>query len=83
MACGVPVIATRVGGIPELIKDGKTGLLVPPGDPKALADAIIYLLDNEKERRKLGKNGRELVEKNHSIDKMAKKYLDIYKEVQK
>lgn len=83
MACGVPVIATRVGGIPELIKDGKTGLLVPPGDPKALAEAIVYLLDNEKERRRLGKNGRKLVEKNHSIDKMVKKYLDIYKEVQK
>ncbi len=45
LALGVPVVATRVGGIPELVEDGTSGLLVPPGDPAALADAILAVTD--------------------------------------
>jgi len=80
MACGTPVVATRVGGIPEIVKDGKNGLLVPPKDPDALADAIIYLLENEDVRRGMGERGREMV-KDYSWDKIAEQYERIYEMV--
>src|SRR5205823_12324570 len=54
MSCGLPVVATRVGGNPEVIVDGQTGLLVPPGDPPALAAAILQLLGDETRCRNLG-----------------------------
>jgi glycosyltransferase involved in cell wall biosynthesis len=59
MAAGVPVVATRVGGIPELIHDGVDGLLVPPGDPAALAAAIARLASDEALRVRLGAAARE------------------------
>ena len=62
MACGTPVVASPVAAIPDLIKDGENGLLVPPKDSNAFADAIIYLLENEDVREKMGKNGRRKVE---------------------
>jgi glycosyltransferase involved in cell wall biosynthesis len=62
MACQVPVIGTRVGGIPELVEDGKTGLLVAPGDSHELANAILELLLNEDLRRNMGKTARKHVE---------------------
>jgi glycosyltransferase involved in cell wall biosynthesis len=58
MASGTPVIASRVGGIPEIVIDGKTGRLVAPGDEEELAAAIIELLRNPSERRQLGESGR-------------------------
>lgn len=54
MACGVPVVASRVGGIPDLVRDGETGLLVPPGDPAALAAALDRLLADAARRRAMG-----------------------------
>jgi len=61
MACSVPIVASKIGGIPDVVKDGENGLLVPPRDSEALADAIIYLLENEDVRERMGKNGRERV----------------------
>jgi glycosyltransferase involved in cell wall biosynthesis len=61
MACGIPAVATRVGGNVELIMDGKTGLLVPPGNPDKLAEAIINLLDNDLLRESIIKNARNEV----------------------
>jgi glycosyltransferase involved in cell wall biosynthesis len=58
MACGVPVIATRSGAIPEYVPDGVAGLLVPEGDLEALAGAILTLLEDEALRRRLGGQGR-------------------------
>jgi glycosyltransferase involved in cell wall biosynthesis len=58
MAAGLPVIATRVGGVPEVVLDGETGLLVEPGDPKRLASAIEALASDEGARREMGKRGR-------------------------
>ena len=70
MACGVPIVASKIGGVPDVVKDGENGLLAPPRDSEALADAIIYLLENEEVRSKMGKNGRKKVE-DYSWDKIA------------
>lgn len=56
---GVPVIASRVGGIPEIIRDGIDGFLVPPDDPAALAEKLIYPLENPRVREEMGRNARE------------------------
>ena len=61
MACGLPVVATTAGAIPEVVEDGRTGILVPPGDPVALAHAINSLLDAPATMRAMGKRGRERV----------------------
>ena len=61
MACETPVIASRVGGLPEIVEDGVTGLLFPPANPKRLADLILSLLEDEKEAKKMGKEGRRRV----------------------
>jgi glycosyltransferase involved in cell wall biosynthesis len=67
MAMGLPVVATRVGGIPELVADGTTGLLVEPGNPASLADALVALLTDETRRRSMGEKGRERVLSRHNI----------------
>lgn len=63
MAMGVPVVATAVGGVTELIQDGKTGLLAPVGDYRTLAKQVNILLGNEKKRKTIGENGKILVRK--------------------
>jgi len=82
MACGVPIIASKIGGVPDVVKNGKNGLLVPPKDPKALADAIIYLLENEDIRRRMGERGKDMV-KSYSWEKIAEQYEKVYKELLK
>ena len=59
MAAGRPVVASRAGGIPELVADGRTGLLVEPGDPLALADALLTLLADPERARAMGAAGRK------------------------
>jgi starch synthase len=59
--CGKPVVATKVGGLPEMVDHGQTGYLVPPRDANALAEAIVLLMRNEKMRRQFGENGRRKV----------------------
>lgn len=61
MACGLPCVGTRVGAVPEIVEEGKAGLLVPPGDDGALADAIDTLLDDPARSRAMGLAGREIV----------------------
>jgi starch synthase len=58
---GKPVVATTVGGLPELVDHGRTGYLVPPRDPNALADAIVLLLSDKERRRQFGENGRRMI----------------------
>lgn len=77
MVCGVPIVASKIGGIPGVVKDGENGLLVPPRDTNALADAIIYLLENEDVRVKMGRNGRKKVE-NYSWEKIAEETEKVY-----
>jgi starch synthase len=59
-ACEVPVVASRTGGIPDVVENGVTGRLVPGGDPQALAAAVVDLLASPPERRRLGEAGRRL-----------------------
>lgn len=74
LACEVPVVAPRVGSIPETVRDGDTGYLVEPGDASAMASRIAMLLEDETARRRLGKSGRELVVNHWSLDNMVRGY---------
>lgn len=76
-----PTIGSRVGGIPELIKDHHNGLLTPPGDPTALAQAIIYLLERPQLVRQLGLAGQKETLQNHKLDKMVAQTEQLYKTV--
>jgi glycosyltransferase involved in cell wall biosynthesis len=78
MAAGVPVVAGDVGGNGELVEDGVTGRLVSPGDPDALASALLGLLDDPDEARRLGAAGRELVRRDFTIDRMVDATLSVY-----
>ncbi len=69
MAMGVPVISTRLSGIPELVRDGETGLLAPERDPQQLAAAIVRLASDEPLRQRLAKNARDLVSSEYNITK--------------
>ncbi|PYV91326.1 MAG: TIGR03088 family PEP-CTERM/XrtA system glycosyltransferase [Acidobacteria bacterium] len=78
MASGLPVVATRVGGNPELVEEGLTGMLVPPADPVALAGAVrTYLVDQGKLARH-GQAGRKRAETRFSIDAMVNGYMTVY-----
>ncbi|MCC6003965.1 MAG: glycosyltransferase [Thermofilum sp.] len=81
MACGKPVVASRVGGLPDQVIDGYNGFLVPPRDSKALADRILYLLENPSEARRMGLNGRRLAEERFDIEKRVDKIVKLYKEL--
>jgi glycosyltransferase involved in cell wall biosynthesis len=81
MAAGAPMVATRVGGTPEAIEDGATGLLVEPGDPAALAAAIGRLLSDPELAARLGRAARQAIEDRYSVDRMVRAterlYLDL------
>ena len=77
MAAGKPVVASRVGGIPDLVQDGQTGYLVPPADSKALADAILKLLKEPDRAKLMGQRGKELCQQ-FSLEAMITKLDDLY-----
>lgn len=81
LACETPVIATSVGGIPEVIHDGENGILVKPNDAVKLASAIQYLLDNENLRKKFGEEGRKLVVSDFSTNAVVRKLIKIYEQL--
>jgi glycosyltransferase involved in cell wall biosynthesis len=78
MAAGLPVLATRVGGLPELVEDDVTGILLPPGDPPALAHALARLLGNPATRRAMGNAARERARTHFSPDRMVEATAAIY-----
>jgi glycosyltransferase involved in cell wall biosynthesis len=80
MACAIPIVATRAGGIPEAITDGASGLLVGAQDEGALAAAIVRLLKDPELRRRLGAAGRQRVVDEFSIEKMVRDTLRVYEE---
>jgi len=81
MAMGLPVISTAVSGIPELIKHGKTGLIVEERDPESLSKEIIRLCDDPELRRTLSRNGHTLVEQEYNINENVKKLKNVISEV--
>jgi glycosyltransferase involved in cell wall biosynthesis len=80
MACGKPVIGTDTGGIPSLIHDGGNGFLIPPNDPDALAEKLIYLLSNEDEAVRMGARGREFVAQTFSTERYVEGYAKVLDE---
>ena len=79
LSCGVPVVASDVGGLPYVI-NSNNGILVPPGNPAALADALSQLLANETSRLEKGHNGRQMVLEKFTWDKVAKDTATFYSE---
>jgi glycosyltransferase involved in cell wall biosynthesis len=80
-ALGVPVVASRVGGIPEAVADGIAGLLVPPRDPGALAESVAAMLGDPERRASFAAAGRRYVAENYSVDSMVSGNLAIYEEL--
>ena len=81
MACGRPIVATTAGGMPEVVQDGKTGILVPPRDDRALADGIIRLLKDPALRERMGTAGLALAEARFSAERMVADTLRVYQGV--
>jgi glycosyltransferase involved in cell wall biosynthesis len=78
MAAGLPVISTTVGGVPEIVESGREGLLVPPQDEKALADAMDAMLSDMPRAREMGQRGKEKAKRKFSMEGMIEGYMKIY-----
>lgn len=81
MAASRPVVATAVGGTPELIDDGVTGFLVPPEDPGALAERVVRLLKDPSLARSMGERGRERVVREFTLERMCGQYHELYRDL--
>ena len=81
LAVGTPVVASTVGGSPELIRDGENGHLVPPGDPKALADAVLALLKDPERARAMARAGQAMVRERYTIDATMVRTTAVYREL--
>jgi len=81
MACGVPVVATEVGGLPEVVDHGKTGFLFPVGDVSAMTAATLELLSDEKAHQKMGNAAREAANSQFPISKILDQYENLYRSV--
>ncbi|HXV66521.1 MAG TPA: glycosyltransferase family 4 protein [Nitrosopumilaceae archaeon] len=77
----VPVVATNVGGIPEIVEHGKTGILVPPNQPQSLADSINHLLENKEFAKKLADTAYEFLINNFTWDILLPKYIKFYEDL--
>ncbi len=81
MASGCPVVATRVGGLPDVVQDRETGYLVPPKQPQALAAAILKLIRNSKKAEQMGRSAQLSVEKRFSLDRLLRDTENLYEEL--
>ena len=80
-AAGKPVVATRVGGVREVVRDGETGLLVAPQDPEAMAASLHMLLDDPEGARRMGAEGAEWVTGRFSAARLADDLTELYREL--
>jgi glycosyltransferase involved in cell wall biosynthesis len=80
-AAGVPVVATAVGGTPEVVEDGNSGYLVPSGDPASLAARMLDTLASEQKRRKMGQRGRDRVVKDFTFAAQSRKYQKVFEDL--
>jgi glycosyltransferase involved in cell wall biosynthesis len=78
MAMKLPVISTTVTGIPEIVEDGVSGVLVPPNDENALTEALIRLIEDPDRRKELGENARKRVEEKFDVNKNISRYIDLF-----
>ena len=78
MAAGAPTVATRVGGTPEAVRDGVSGILVPPGNSAALADAVVHLLNDQQLAKHLGRSARARIVEHFSVRRMVRATEDLY-----
>jgi glycosyltransferase involved in cell wall biosynthesis len=81
MAAGLPIVATSVGGVPELIQDGRTGWLVPPRDVESLASKLRLLLNDQKLRLSMGAAGFDRVRDRFSNEQMVASFAQLYDEL--
>jgi glycosyltransferase involved in cell wall biosynthesis len=81
MSSGLPVVATSVGGIPEIVEDGVNGFLVQPKSPESIAEKILELNSDRDLRRRLGEAARRTVLERYTAEKVVSQYLDIYDKV--
>lgn len=81
MATGLPVVSTRVGGIPEVITDGVEGFLVSPEDEGAIADRLGFLVKEEENRLRMGANARQRILQSFSLDKMTDEYISLFNKI--
>ncbi len=81
LAVGTPVVATATGGIPEIVRDGETGRLVPPADSRALAEAIISLLQDPARGRRMAEAGQALVRTGYTMEQMMARTTAVYAEL--
>lgn len=81
LALGKPVVATKSGGIPEIIQDGETGLMVPPADPKTLSKRIIQMLTDNELANRVAKKGQIMVNEKFTVSAMVDKNIDVYHQI--
>lgn len=81
MATGLPVIASAVGGLPDVVADGETGFLVPSGDDRALRERLLALAADPRRARAMGARAQELASARHSLERMSQAYLELYGEL--
>jgi phosphatidylinositol alpha 1,6-mannosyltransferase len=83
MAAGLPIVASTAGAAPELVRDGRNGLLVPPGDPSALAGAIRRLAGNPRARAEMGRRNRAGAGEHLGWDRVTARHLSLYHGVER
>jgi glycosyltransferase involved in cell wall biosynthesis len=82
MGCGLAVVASNVGGIPDVVKDGENGILIKPKDSESLADALIYLKQNPSVRSEMGKRNAAVIRKHFSWNGVVERYEEAYREME-
>jgi N-acetyl-alpha-D-glucosaminyl L-malate synthase BshA len=81
MSCGLPVVASSIGGLPEVIEDGETGFLFDPHDVGGMSDVILRLFRDEEWRRTVGLKARERAKRDFGKDKIVGQYVSLYEEL--